>query len=78
MGRAKVAGTLRVPSAEAEEGMADGTRSVLATFHAVNGYWQGTDTKPICPVRVARACGVRQPAAVGLESLCPTGIAPNY
>jgi len=27
-----------VPSAEAEKGMADGTRSVPATFHAVNGY----------------------------------------
>ncbi|MGA2618974.1 MAG: PocR ligand-binding domain-containing protein [Thermoguttaceae bacterium] len=36
--RANVAGTLRVPSAEAEQGMADGTRSVPATFHAVNGY----------------------------------------
>jgi hypothetical protein len=26
-----------VPSAEADNGMADGTRSVPATFHAVNG-----------------------------------------
>ena len=27
-----------MPSAEAEEDMADGTRSVPATAHAVNGY----------------------------------------
>ena len=27
-----------MPSAEAEKGMASGTRSVPATFHAVNGY----------------------------------------
>jgi hypothetical protein len=36
----KVAGTLRVPSAEAEQGMADGTRSVPATLaRPVNGYF---------------------------------------
>ncbi len=35
------AGTLRVPSAEAEQGPADGTRSVPDTFHAVKGNEEG-------------------------------------
>jgi len=37
-GQSKVAGTRRVPSAEAETGTADGTRRVPATFQTVNGY----------------------------------------
>jgi len=37
-GQSKVAGTRRVPSAEAETGAADGTRRVPAAFQTVNGY----------------------------------------
>jgi len=37
-GQSNVAGTRRVPSAEAETGRADGTRRVPATFQTVNGY----------------------------------------
>jgi len=40
-GQSKVTGTLRVPSAEAETGIPDGTRSVPGTFQTVNGYLAG-------------------------------------
>jgi dTDP-4-dehydrorhamnose reductase len=81
-GQSKVAGTRRVPSAEAETGTADGTRRVPAAFQTVNGYVEDDPTDPVTiygktMVAAEELLMMTDPSAAVLRISLPMGVSFN-